>query len=663
MQRIMLRRAVYSALFASLTAGLTACGGGGGSGGGSSMDSSTPPSSMAKMPVLISDASSDDWACVGVKVLSIALVPAAGGAPITVWTAPTPAPYVNLEQLDQLGEILGNVSVPAGSYNGAVLTLSANPGDVLLTVAANPESGFPLPAGTQVPTDQIQIQGASGATGSQTVNVNINFDAPLALSSSASNVALDLEFNLAHPAFIIGHTPPAADGNTIWAVNFNGPVRRLGVHDLARLVLRHTYGTVSGVSAAALMIYKDFPVLPATNPETAVESSEQLSIDCDSVNGTIVYDLDAGSRTVVTSFSDEGSLNGKYVRVAARYQQDGSLVAVRVWASSDFTKVWLSPEGHVLNVNAASGIITVTNENGIGVPVSVNSSTAFYFRTPQNAQADATPIGSGTGFLTSQNLVRGFKVHVSSGNPLGVPLIASSIDIETANFGGDISAATDQGFTYTSQYLLQNDNYSLTLPYIAAGAANGSDDSGNAIEGFKWWFFTFPTQVDYGSSAIGDFIATTAGAVDFGGSVGTLSAWGESRAIWGDGTADNSTGWYLRESVLLPTPVPLATVDAGYTANSFSMTVVGGGQPVNVNVSTTQGSATLVYQITRSNGIVTITPIDITTADGQGALAAGLTSGAVVKVYGVPNAPVAPATNGALQAYVLAFYTGTMPNM
>jgi hypothetical protein len=71
-------------------------------------------------------------------MLSIALVPQGGGSAVTVWTAPTPAPYVNLEQLDQLGEILGNVSVPVGTYTGAVITIGANPGDLLLTVALHP---------------------------------------------------------------------------------------------------------------------------------------------------------------------------------------------------------------------------------------------------------------------------------------------------------------------------------------------------------------------------------------------------------------------------------------------------------------------------------------------------------------------------------------------
>jgi hypothetical protein len=32
-------------------------------------------------------------------------------------------------------------------------------------------------------------------------------------------------------------------------------------------------------------------------------------------------------------------------------------------------------------------------------------------------------------------------------------------------------------------------------------------------------------------------------------------------------------------------------------------------------------------------------------------------------VWGVPVAPQAPATTGTLAAYVLAYYTGTLPNM
>jgi len=53
-----------------------------------------------------------------------------------------------------------------------------------------------------------------GSSGTFTVPVKITFDSPLTVSTSQSN-ALDLEFDLAHPAFIVGHTPPAA-GATLW---------------------------------------------------------------------------------------------------------------------------------------------------------------------------------------------------------------------------------------------------------------------------------------------------------------------------------------------------------------------------------------------------------------------------------------------------------------
>ena len=85
------------------------------------------------------------------------------------------------------------------------------------------------------------------------------------------------------------------------------------------------------------------------------------------------------------------------------------------------------------------------------------------------------------------------------------------------------------------------------------------------------------------------------------------------------------------------------------------MMALGGSLPVTVDVSTTSQSATLVYQIDRSNGVVSISPIDVTTSSGLAALTAGLTAGAPVKVYGVPQA------DGALKAYVLAYFTGILP--
>jgi hypothetical protein len=85
------------------------------------------------------------------------------------------------------------------------------------------------------------------------------------------------------------------------------------------------------------------------------------------------------------------------------------------------------------------------------------------------------------------------------------------------------------------------------------------------------------------------------------------------------------------------------------------MTVLGGTQPATIDVSIAMQSATLVYQIDRSNGVITITPVDVSTASGQAALAAGLAAGTPVKVYGLPQ------PDGTLKAYVLAYFTGTLP--
>jgi hypothetical protein len=505
---------------AALAAAVAACGGG--SSDISSMSASSSGSSSTtqsgSMPLIVSDASSDDWALVGVKVLSIALVPQGGGDNVTVFTAGSSAPYLNLEQLDNLGEILGNVSVPVGTYTGAVVTVGGNPGDVLLTVAADPEAGFAGVAGSSIPSGDIKIQHTTGATANFTVPIDVNFESPLVVSASGTpNAALDLEFDLSQPAFIVAHQPPGA-GSTLWAVDFRGPVRRHPIADITRLVLRHMYGNVMTVASdgSSITITKEYPVLPRTSPETAVASSQQLTILVDGTNGTLFYDVDAKTSTTITSFATVTGLSGKYVRIAARYQQDGTLTATRVWASSSFDEVWLSPEGHVLHTNTTDQTITVTNESGVGIPVQINASTQFYFRQPWSAIADATPIGAGTTFLDAGNLVRGFKVHVSAIDPLATPLVAQSIDIETADYSGALSAANTTGFTYTHNYLHASDDYVATLDYISAASANGDDSSGDPILGFKYWNFAFPTLVTDGTGAVADFITATTGAVSFG---------------------------------------------------------------------------------------------------------------------------------------------------
>jgi hypothetical protein len=630
---------------------LAACGGGGSSGGSMNPPPSAPQS--ANVSMLISDASSEDWATIGVKVLSIALIPQAGGSNITVYTAPSPAPTVNLAELDQIAEILGNVSVPVGTYTGAVLTVSANPGDILLTTSADPEAGFAAAASTTIPAADIQIQHTTGMSASLTVPVDVNFVSPLVVSANQNN-ALDLEFDLGHPAFLVGHVPPGA-GTTLWAVNFNGPVRHHPLHDLARLVLRHTYGDVTAIAGdnSSITITKEFPTEPIVTPETAVAGAQSLQILADATNGTIFYDVDAKTHTVIKDFSSEASVNGKFVRVAARYQEDGTLVATRIWASSQFNNVWLSPEGHVLHVNTGTDVMTVQNESGQGVDLVVDANTQFFFRQPQNGLADATPIATGTAFLASHDLVRGFKVHASVVDPLATPLVAQTVDIEVAKYDGKISSPDMTGFTYTKVFATAKDDYTVDLDYIAGATANGTDPMGNAITGYQWWNFAYPTVVTSGAHAINEFIAATNDSVNFGGTVGAVPSRGVSFSIWNDPA--NANGWSAAATILTPSTLPLGFVASGLTGNAFTMTIPGGANAATVDVSATSGSATLVYQVDLTNGVLTVSPIDITTSSGLATLTSSLTAGEPVKVYGVPQ------SDGTLKAYVMAYYTGSMP--
>ena len=529
----------------------------------------------------------------------------------------------------------------------------------MLTASADPEAGFAGTAGATVPSNQINIQGATGSAGSLTVPVTVNFVSPLVVTANSNN-ALDLEFDLAHPAFIVGHVPVTSGGTTIWGVNFNGPVRHHPIADLTRLVLRHAYGSVTAVSSdnTSITITREFPTEPPVNPETAVTSTQSLQILADATNGTIFYDVDAKTNTVIHSFSAQASsLVGKNVRIAARYQSNGTLVAVRIWASSSFNSVWVSPEGHVLHVNTTTDIITVQNELGAGVPLTVNANTEFFFRTPWNATADATPIATGTGFLTSHNFVRGFKIHASVVDPLASPLVAQTIDIEIARFDGTISATNSNGFTYTRNFHTAGDDYAVTLDYISSGTANGNDASANPISGFKYWNFTFPTVITDGSGVVNSFINATNGAVNFGGTVGILNAYGETYAIWNDSASPNA--WAAPEVVLMPVTAPLGTVASGYTVGTggFTMTVLGGTNAVTNTLSTTSGSAPLVYQVDRTGNIVTISSVDITTTAGQNTVTSNVVPGTPVKVFGVPQA------SGAIKTYVLFYYTGTKPSI
>ena len=210
-------------------------------------------------------------------------------------------------------------------------------------------------------------------------------------------------------------------------------------------------------------------------------------------------------------------------------------------------------------------------------------------------------------------------------------------------------------FTYTRKFNTPADDYSFALPYISSATANGSDPStGMAIAGYKWWNFTFPTIVDSGTNAIPDFESATNGTVNFGGTAGAYPAWGETFAIWNDPAQANS--WAAPWTVLMPTTVPLGTAKTSYSNGTFTLSEAGGVNAIPVNLSTTSGSATLVYQVDDTGGVVSVSAVDITTTAGQNTITTNLVAGTPVKVFGIPQA------NNTIKAYVVIYYTGVLPS-
>ena len=492
--------------------------------------------------------------------------------------------------------------------------------------------------------------------------------------------------------------------DTIWAVNFNPTLRHHPIADITKLVLRHSYGTNITVSSndTSFTMDKIFLPVPAPSPITnsnVTASTQALTILADSGNvngfgGTIFWNLDASAgsqRAVINSFQSVASIlsqPGEYVRVQARYQPGGTLVAVRVWASTSFSKVFVSPEGHVLAVNPSTAAtnpdtFTVTTESGTAsAPISVTANTNFYFN---NAL-----VGTGTGVLnnpgTSQPLfVRGFKVHVNPVDPTASQLAADTVNIEFARYDGAISGSNATGLTFTRTFdtAHASDDYTVNLDYISSGTPNGYDDNNNPVSGFKWWYFAQPTSTlsCFGGGCVngannpitgtGGFIATTTSAnVSYGNScvpagfaatnfVATQPIVGETYATWND-AADLNDAWSAQWVILLPTPASLSTVGTIIPSGSFTMTPVGTNcsTPVTVDLDTAQAQATLAYQVNRSSsGVVTVTSTTLSAL--LGGTSAGFQSGTPVKVYGVPVAGASG--NGTIQAYVLLYFTGTVP--
>jgi hypothetical protein len=140
-----------------------------------------------------------------------------------------------------------------------------------------------------------------------------------------------------------------------------------------------------------------------------------------------------------------------------------------------------------------------------------------------------------------------------------------------------------------------------------------------------------------------------------------MQAAGESYATWNEAIAPNA--WAAPWGVLTPTKVPLGFLAAGYSNGSpngtFTMTLAcpdgTKSNAITVTLNTSTASAPLIYQVDFTNGVFTVSPVDVTTSAGQTTLSTNLVANVPVLVYGIPQA------DGTIKDYVLFYFTGVAP--
>jgi hypothetical protein len=593
---------------------MLACGGGSSSSPSVSQSSPSPTATKGNVNFLVTDAPADNWADIGVIIRGIWLVPTNQGesAKVLAYDGSKSTTQTNLVQLDSVAQLLANTSIAAGSYDRAIIEIDGAAANVTLAPSLDANGNPQNP----IATSQILVKGNTDSATGWIQVPTIKLSATLDVSGTGAQ-AVNLDFDLASPLFVVTHDLP--NGTTYYVVNF--VVRHKAQTHIDALVLHRNDGTVTATSTTTT---------PNTLTLQTLEGST-LVYNVDSSNGTIFYNLDATtvaanvSTTLPADLLPGTTSAPLYARATARFQDDGSLWAVRVWYSATESKLptW-APEGHITKVDASNGFIWVLNDDGQPIKFAITPSTNFYY------QGGTTAIGSDVSFLA--NVARGFKVQVTA-NALTTPMTATDVDIQRAVYDGAITAANANTFTVVKAL------YGVTNTYTVGYDPN-----------FLWWNFAFPT-VNSTSVSLFDAQATaTAGNV-----AAPIIADGTTSLNWLGGT----TAWDSVNMIFEPAAISTAiqTVSTSYASGSMGLNYTAylsngtalPNTPVAVNLDTTVGSQPVVTLYSRGTNNVTVQSL---TSDQW---ATYLVQGAKVRVYGIPNASTTNAAD-TLNAYVINIF-------
>ncbi|WP_306597808.1 DUF5666 domain-containing protein [Geothrix sp. 21YS21S-2] len=576
----------------------------------SSRGTHTLPPSTGLVSVCMTSTGTQDWVEIDVKIVSVTLTPQGGGAPVALLAPQTGPLPVNLALLGRATQLIGSLAAPVGTYTGATVTLASASGDVVLNVSSTPSPQFPQAAQTAVP--QLWISGANGA---KTLALAVPFAAPLVVTTDR-NVVLDLEWDTARPGFLTGAAVPRL-ASVYWTVNFENSLRQRVVADPAGLDLLPLRGSVYKVDASR----KSFQMSPTFRAGVfnAGFLPQLVGVTVDAAGGAYFFDVDDGTRKVIKDLSAVGdALPGRPVSVRGTLQQDGTLLATRIWAGTG-TFLGTQIQGRVVRVDPGRALAAFDGDalNGwtAGSGGVVTEETLFMAPAPE----------AGPGFLSAGNLALGFTAIPVFRFPLHGAVTLLSVDIVSPDFKGTVTAVDGNQVTLSCPTGTDAAALVPVLPF--AGPAGGSGGAGTIQQGFSWWEAGAPDRIQAGAAS---FAGAAAAVVDFGGTVGAMRALATVHAVWGN--AANPAGWSAQWAVLETLPLPAGTVAEAYASSGFGLMLPGGANTVTVDMD----ASTVCYRADLpatdwygGNPYPVLTEVSPATA---------LLKGAAVKVFGIPAA-------------------------
>jgi len=582
-------------------------------GGGGSGSLPAPAPTSGTVGFLATDATSETWSEVGVIIRKASLVLAsdtAAASPVTIYSAPADTTPINLIQADQVDDLLAQVSgVPPGTYDRIILEVDGSPANLTLVPA-------PTVAGTAsaaIDPSLITVKGTSdSANPTWKILPTITLTTPLTVAAGQTS-AVRVDFDLAHPAFIVEHDTTA---QTLYVVNFGtkGIFKQKPAASLDQYYLRRHLGTVASVAA------------DGTSFNLTTEHGQTLAIKAEAGSSpTLFYDLNGTPPVngVASGILPATLAAGLDVAATARYQADGSLTAVRVWYATTAADLpsW-TPEGHIYKIDRAKNILYVLNSKGTPNPYTVDASTKFYFKGDVT-----TDLAGGKGAAFLAQMERYFKVHLTVVDPTATPVVAATVDIQRAEFEGNITqspAATTSGFTYYKVFA-DGSTSTHTLSFDPT---------------FSFWNFTFPATA---STSLAGFLSEADSSIVLNVNAAQFMPYGSSSMNWSTATS----GWEAINTIFMPIQISTAaqTITTAFAGTSLTVTPKDAGAlPVTVDLDPAAQQQPLVTEYTKSGATVTVTTL--TTAQWAGAL----TAGTKVRVYGVPDG------NGNLKAYYVNIY-------